>query len=107
MRLSETQVKQITAVLVEEIPFSFELFLVGSRTKDHLKGGDIDLLLISDNRNLKNLLSTKHLLIDKLKRQPSVDDGKVDLLLAHPDDLINDPFISSLNSSKIKIFKKK
>ena len=46
MRLSLAQAQAIKKIISTHVRGPIQLYLVGSRAKDHLKGGDIDLLLL-------------------------------------------------------------
>ena len=47
MRLSQQEINQLIAAIECELTIkNASLFLYGSRVKDNLKGGDIDLLLM-------------------------------------------------------------
>lgn len=105
MRLSNQQITEIKEALSSSLSSSnFKIYLVGSRVKDHLKGGDIDLLLIFESKENQNYArSQKLILINQLMKQPSIDDTKVDLILGTEDDLKSDPFISTLDETKVLI----
>ena len=49
MRLSEFQYQSIKKVVAENLS-NYELKLFGSRTDDNAKGGDIDLLILTDTK---------------------------------------------------------
>lgn len=71
MRLTPLEIEKIVFATT---PFlnghTAELRLYGSRVHDHLKGGDIDLLLIVDHERLADPIKLKkHRLISKIKEQ--------------------------------------
>ena len=105
MRLSQAQINDIIDSINSYLDEPYELFLVGSRTQDHLKGGDIDLLLIANKDIIQKLEDIKLKALNKIMAQPSIDDCKVDLILATAKDLKDDPFVSTLNDSKIRLSK--
>ena len=96
MRLTSQQVRGIEQALeefVRNIPAS--LYLFGSRTKDHLKGGDIDLLLVTQEESISKLLkSRKHEIIASIHSQ--IGEQKVDLKIASEDEINVDPFLKAV-----------
>ena len=101
MRLSPYQRDSIVSVLGNH----GKVFLYGSRTKDDLKGGDIDLLLVVQPEKLQDLRSQKHKLLISIESK--IGEQKIDLILATPEMLTTDPFLmkitkeaTSLNTSR-------
>ena len=81
MRITEHQKKIIKQVIAEVLSSQASVSLFGSRTDDHAKGGDIDLLVdspqpISEPAEIKALISAK------LYR--AFDGIKIDVLLMAP-----------------------
>jgi predicted nucleotidyltransferase len=75
MRLSKSEqqvIKQSISVFDKEA----KVVLFGSRTKDAARGGDIDLLIISDNIKQQHLGQIRWKLWEKLGEQ------KIDLVLS-------------------------
>lgn len=91
MRLSDDETHGIISALNDFIKDSASIYLYGSRAKVELKGGDIDLLLISDQ---KNLSSDKHLLLIAIKDK--IGDQKIDLSISTEKDAMSDPFLDSI-----------
>lgn len=83
MRLSQEQVQAIHQVLKpiwKSIPY--RLFLYGSRVHDHLKGGDIDILILTDQIGV-NLFKEQELnLLVQIKKQKSIGQRRLDLKAA-------------------------
>ena len=82
MRISQDEVAHIIQALS---PFmgenNAELRLHGSRVHDDRKGGDIDLLLLTEDALLASLLmEKKHYLLSSIKNR--LGDQKIDLLIA-------------------------
>ncbi len=75
------------------------VYLFGSRTRDDLKGGDIDLLVISGKIDF----SAKLDLLVGIKGR--IGDRKIDLKIVSPADLDSDPFVQSVLPSAIRLSK--
>lgn len=94
MRLSEAQLSHISSVIQKlSRPYSCKVYLYGSRTKDQLKGGDIDLLLLSDSSGVSHLHEKKYQILVEMKKSPLIGDRRIDLKIATQDDLKSDPFL--------------
>lgn len=74
MRLSECQVTTIKAE-IKKIDSKAKVYLFGSRVDDEALGGDIDLLVISNNINFSKKIKIQAQLFVKL------DEQQVDLLV--------------------------
>ena len=86
MRLKPAEfkiIKQSVAALDE----CARIYLFGSRADDRAKGGDIDLLIISDKLNYQDKLRIKHKLFEYLEEQ------KIDIVIAKD---FEQPFIKLL-----------
>jgi len=93
MRLTNEEKKDLIKAIEEFIGKNpAELRLFGSRTDEHLKGGDIDLLLLVSHSKIKNQLQAKkHLILARIKEL--LGDQKIDLYIAQFSDLDQDPFL--------------
>ena len=78
MRLKKSEIKAIKEVanLIFKAP---KIYLFGSRTKDNLKGGDIDLYI---KLNYEPNLTDDIKFLAKLKRK--IGDRKIDLVIDYP-----------------------
>ena len=97
MRLRDSELAAIIAAVSEFIPDGKggELFLFGSRVNDDAKGGDIDLLLLSDDRGFVQAISmSKHRLLASLYER--LGEQKIDFKVAHRQDAQSDPFLSTV-----------
>jgi predicted nucleotidyltransferase len=74
-----------------------EIYLYGSRTQDHLKGGDIDLLILSEQLNFKDKIT----LLAEI--QLKIGEQKIDLTIKPKASLNSDPFIQSIFHGAIKL----
>jgi predicted nucleotidyltransferase len=79
MRLNGKEINIIKSV-VNEFDFNAEVKLFGSRVDDSKKGGDIDLLIISDKITFHDKLS----ILIKLKEK--IGDQKIDILIYDPNE---------------------
>ncbi len=93
MRLKNSERALIKKVVLEFDPDS-SVFLFGSRVDDRKKGGDIDLIVIT-NRN--SFLDRLYL---KVKLKETLGDQKIDLVLT---DGKEDPFVDMIKENAILI----
>ncbi len=87
MRLKKTEK---THIIQNIITFSStaQIYLFGSRVNDNERGGDIDLLIITnDNIDKIKLLAT-------LKK--FMGDQKIDIIISPPQNAVSDPFITTI-----------
>jgi uncharacterized protein len=70
------------------------IYLFGSRTDDSKKGGDIDLLVMSDKITLEDKIRIRLKLFDKIGEQ------KIDLIIAGDN---SDPFINIAMNKGIRL----
>jgi predicted nucleotidyltransferase len=69
MRLSKQEIEVIKSVMHRFVKDA-EIYLFGSRTRDDARGGDIDILLLSDKRiDLHTIIQMKIALQDVLGEQ--------------------------------------
>lgn len=95
MRLEQEKIDFIKSWLTGTCP-AFHLFLFGSRTDDCAKGGDIDLLILSDPPMTRHAL--RQLKVDFQNR---FGEQKLDLLAFQPDS--QDPFKLLAQSEGIEL----
>ncbi len=107
MRLSKEQVRDIKeavkVVLSGVGELASKIYLVGSRTKDHLKGGDIDLLILVEPQYLEASQRIKLILTNEIMKKKSIDETKVDVIFAVEKDLEADAFVSTLRDSMVSL----
>lgn len=65
MRLRTNEVKAISEEIRRADP-SAEIYLYGSRVDDSAKGGDIDLLVLSDQLGFRDLLRLRIRILDRI-----------------------------------------
>ena len=68
MRLTEKEIKVIRKQVLLADPDA-KIFLFGSRTNDEAKGGDIDLLIISDKIGFKEKIKIRLAIFNELEEQ--------------------------------------
>ena len=79
MRLSRDQIENLKKS-VNQLDPDAEVILFGSRVNDELKGGDIDLLILSGKIDRKDVWKIKDNFFEKFGEQKLdiiVDDGKL------------------------------
>lgn len=104
MRLRSDQLRLIIEALSPYMSLSPAiLYLFGSRTKDHLKGGDIDLALIIENEKvLGQLQAEKYKIMSSLHRL--LGERKIDLRLGCLQASEQDPFFQLVLPTSIKLY---
>lgn len=101
MRLSSNEILAIIKAIEKEISLQHaELRLFGSRTKNHLKGGDIDLLLIVSDKLTYEAIAIKKISI-LIEIQNRIGEQKIDFTIATKDDLKSDPFLKLIFPSSL------
>lgn len=105
MRLSLDQVKEVEKAFKSlELPQA-QIFLIGSRTKDRLRGGDLDLLvLVDDVENLELYRKSKLKLINEIKKQNSINEMGTDITIALKNEIGQDSFLSLVDKDKTLLF---
>lgn len=86
MRLSAQEARAIREV-VRSLDPAAEIVLHGSRADDHSRGGDIDLLVITDKLGFRDLLRLRRGILDRIGWQ------QLDLVVRRRDQL-NEPLAS-------------
>ena len=93
MRLKDSEQKAILST-VKSLDNNASVYLFGSRVDDTKKGGDIDLLVLSDRLTSDNKRTIKMKLYELLGEQ------KIDLLIAADD---SDPFVKLALGTGVKL----
>jgi predicted nucleotidyltransferase len=92
MRLREEEVKVLKNTLYG-LSAQAKLYLFGSRTDDSKKGGDIDLLVVSEH------LTKKHLRLLRTEFFKHFGEQKMDIILDNGE--FKDPFVKKIISEAI------
>jgi predicted nucleotidyltransferase len=95
MRLSEDEARTIREEVRSFDPVA-EIFLHGSRTNDSDRGGDIDLLVVSDKLAFRDLLRLRIAILDRIGWQ------QLDLVLRRRDQL-NEPLATVARETGVKL----
>ena len=96
MRLTEKEQKAILSAVLSKDKGA-EIYLFGSRTKDKLRGGDIDLLVISDSISFSEKVD---ILID-IKNK--IGEQKIDLLIKTNQEASKDAFVKSILNEAVRL----
>ncbi|MBN2617031.1 MAG: nucleotidyltransferase domain-containing protein [Spirochaetales bacterium] len=94
MRLSSKEIENLKKTL-ESIDCNAKLYLFGSRTNNSKKGGDIDLLIISETMTKKELRSIRINFFNEFGEQ------KLDIIL--DDGTLKDPFCKLIFKDAIEL----
>ena len=86
MRLRELEKKSIMRAIKSIDPNS-TIYLFGSRVDDSSKGGDIDLLVITEKMTYRDKLAIKKKIFSEIEEQ------KIDILLSRKG---NEPFVKMI-----------
>ena len=103
MRLTPEQVEAIHCSIKKFFKENYELYLYGSRADDSLKGGDIDLLIVTSSKDVEKIDSIHLDLLVEIKKQKSVGDRRIDLKVATQDQLASSAFLKMISKSMIKL----
>lgn len=93
MRLSQEECQLICKTLQSVDP-NAKTYLFGSRVHDHYKGGDLDLLCLSNTIDRKTTRQIKRRILDQ------IGDQKLDLLVKSN---VNSPFVKMILEHAILI----
>ena len=72
-----------------------KVYLFGSRTDDRLRGGDIDLLVLSERAALADKLD----ILSRVKE--ALGEQKIDLLVKNGKDAASDPFVAGIMKTAV------
>lgn len=95
MRLSPNELEAIRQEVHRADPNS-ELYLFGSRTDDSARGGDIDLLVISERIGFRDLLRLRPAILDRIGWQ------QLDLVVRRRDQR-NEPLTAIAMESGVRL----
>ncbi len=93
MRLHQTEIKTIKETILS-LDESAEIYIFGSRADSTLKGGDIDILVLSKSLSFDDKLKIKQMIFETLEEQ------KIDLLIARD---TSSPFVRMALKKGVRI----
>lgn len=103
MRLTNNDKSAIISVTQSFVKERASLYLHGSRTDNRLRGGDIDLLIITTAEQADKLRAKKHILLDSIKAK--IGEQKIDFIIANEQEKTQDPFIQTVLEKAILLEK--
>jgi predicted nucleotidyltransferase len=89
MRLTPEQVNIIKRAVVDTFGYAARIWLFGSRVDDHKRGGDIDLLIETEETDVTRIVKTELAFLVKLQRQ--LGEQKIDVLVDYPTRKVTPP----------------
>ena len=92
MRLTDQQHTIIRAAVTETFGAGANVWLFGSRVDDSQRGGDIDLLIETDQVDVEAIARAEIVLLAKI--QMKMGEQKIDVLLDYPSRKIRSPIFS-------------
>ena len=95
MRLGANEVKTIREEIWQSDPAA-EIYLYGSRADDSAKGGDIDLLVVSDRLGFRDVLRLRTRILDRIGWQ------QLDLVVRRRDQ-VDEPLAAMAQETGIKL----
>ena len=95
MRLTRREQKIITEA-IHALDQEAQIYLFGSRVDDRSKGGDIDLLVISQNLEFADVLKLRRMILDQIGWQ------QLDLIIKKPSEL-KEPFVVEAIETGVKL----
>jgi len=95
MRLGENEVNAIREEIRRFDPHA-EIYLFGSRADQAARGGDIDLLVLSEHTGFRELLRVRQAILDRIGWQ------QLDLVIRRPEQL-DEPLVAMATRAGIKL----
>lgn len=104
MRLQIEQIEQIQKVLKSHfIRTPYQLYLYGSRTQNDLKGGDIDLLILTSDEGVLLFKNNELQILVDIKKQPAIGQRRIDLKASTQEEFSGSPFWQSLSHQLVRL----
>ncbi len=104
MRIKDEDLRVIQETvhhLVSPLTQKYSLYLFGSRVFDHLKGGDIDLLLLIPEKDFLKVFDVKFKILASIKMK--IGDQKIDFVIKNFEESKTCPFVVSVLKEAIAI----
>ena len=96
MRLTEKE-KSVIKKGVRALDKDAKIYLFGSRINDNERGGDIDILVISETLTYSDIIKIKSIIFNEIEEQ------KIDIIITK--EIITDPFIKIAYKEGIQLWK--
>jgi predicted nucleotidyltransferase len=91
MRLTPEQVTIIKKAGADTFGDTARIWLFGSRVDDHKRGGDIDLLIETEETDVRRIVKTELAFMVKLQMQ--LGEQKIDVLVDYPSRKVTPPIV--------------
>lgn len=101
MRLAPKQITVIKELTLSCFGEGAIVYLFGSRLDDHKKGGDIDLYIETELRDIKEMLDAKLKFLVELKQR--IGDQRIDVVLDYPTQSQSAPIIQNAKQTGIRL----
>lgn len=95
MRLSPQEIETIREA-VRQMDREAEIYLFGSRANDAARGGDIDLLIVSNRLGFRDMLRLRMNILDRIGWQ------QLDLVVRRPDEL-DEPLAAVARATGVRL----
>lgn len=95
MRLSPQEIETIRKA-VRQMDREAEIYLFGSRANDAARGGDIDLLIVSNRLGFRDMLRLRMNILDRIGWQ------QLDLVVRRPDEL-DEPLAAVARATGVRL----
>jgi len=89
MRLTQEQVNIIKRAVIDTFGDTTSVWLFGSRVDDYKRGGDIDLLIETEETDVMKIVKTELTFMVKLQMQ--LGEQKIDVLVDYPTRKVTPP----------------
>jgi len=104
LRITPEQIQKIHEVLGHFFKTTaYRLYLYGSRAKDHLKGGDFDMLILTDAAGIKIFRDFELDILVEIKKKPEIGQRKIDLKAMTEEDLKLKPFFKIVSEEMVEL----
>jgi predicted nucleotidyltransferase len=99
MRLNEFEIERIISLARLHFGKNVQVFLFGSRTSNHQRGGDIDLFIRNPDSEQLRILTKINFITDLILQ---IGEQKIDVVLEHPATK-NSGFLKTIHQNAIQL----
>ncbi len=104
MRMQADQIQVIHSCLRKFFQTTpYELYLYGSRVHDELRGGDIDLVILTEQSGVELFEKLYLDILVEIKKQKPIGDRRIDIKAITSMTLQSHPFFRSIHESMVRI----